>query len=429
VAERTIVIFWISISTWLISKIFSLYDKTLLIAVSGILVANITFTALTATYIYELDSDIFASLVSVIMVFTWQKGGNISLIGIPCLIIVLALYQSMLSVAIALVMLVSIESFLDGKSAKSVVLKGLYAIALILISGAIYLLIVKLTCSAVDVDLTSSYNGLANLFISKGSLEDYLSLIILSYQQWCDAFIRSSRPFYVNFFLNSVLLLTFLCSLIRLLLSKKLSLINKLLTILLYLLLPLGINISSVADGGMVHDLMLYAVWLTYLSVLLITKRYYDFSNGKNILSPICRTAALIGVFLILAVNVQTANTAYIKKNLEAQATLSVMTTVNTQLLNIDEYIPGETNVVFLGTPQTGVEDYFEDTSKIIGLIGNSSITYYETYQFYFESVLKTPIKTVKSSLPADFTITMNCYPQAGYIQWYEDMLVVKFSN
>lgn len=116
-------LFWLSISVWLTASIFSVEDKLHIAFIAGIYTVNITVTALAATYIHDLDADIFAVMLSVAAVFFWHKGGWMSLMGIPLLAGALGCYQSMLSVAITLVMFSSILSLVRG-GGRPLVLSG-----------------------------------------------------------------------------------------------------------------------------------------------------------------------------------------------------------------------------------------------------------------------------------------------------------------
>lgn len=420
---------WLSISVWLITYIFSISDKIQIILIAGIFTVNITVTALTATYIHDLDADMFAVMLSVYMVFLWYKGGKKSWIGIPLLVMVLGFYQSILSVAITLIMICSILSLLQGENASKVVLKGLQAIGIIFIAGVIYLLAVKISCLITGAELSTDYNGLTNLFEPKGGVWQYFKLILITYYEWLMVFSRSSRSIYETFILHILLAIPVIASVIHAIGRKKLPISSRILVLILGALLPLGMNISCVADGGMVHDLMLYAVWLIYLLAILMTEWYATSSPKSKKFPKLCYVAVCAVLFLILITDVQTANSAYVKKDLERQATLSVMSTVNAEMNMADDYVAGKTKVAFVGTPPTGINKIFPNLTHITGLGSKAPITYVETYNSYFQFILQTPLLQSKEDVPKSFTDNMKAFPEQGYIQWYDDVLVVKLSD
>ncbi len=126
---------WLSVSVWLTIQIFNITNKIAIILISGVFTVNITVTALVATYIHDLDADLFGVMLAVCMVYLWHKGGKKVWFGIPLIAGVLGLYQSMLSVAIALVMISSIMTLLEGEQASKVIKKGLQAIVIMIIGG------------------------------------------------------------------------------------------------------------------------------------------------------------------------------------------------------------------------------------------------------------------------------------------------------
>ena len=418
---------WISVSVWLTACIFSIEDTARLIFTAGIFTVNITVTALTATYIHDLDADMFAVMLAVFAAFLWHRGGRTAWIGVPLLSLVLGFYQSVLSVFIALVMFVSIMALLRGEKASEVVRKGLQAIIVILLAGGVYLVLVKLSCLLAGTELSSTYNGLTKLFESKGGIWQYFILVLKAYYRWVLGFSRSSRSMYGMLLLHAVFALPTAVAVIYAMRKQDLPTINKLLVLALGALLPLGMNISYVLDGGMDHDLMHYASWLIYLFAILITEWYVASSEDKK-LPRSCSAATVLILSIILATDVQTANNAYIKKDLERQATLSVMTSVRAEMNRVDNYIPGETPVVFIGKPQTGVNEIFPNISNITGVALTSAITYADTYDAYFRYILQAPFLPSENEIPEQFTNAMTTFPEEGCIQWYDNILVVKLS-
>lgn len=420
---------WLSVCVWLTAYIFSIRDRLWIVLIAGIFTVNITVTALSATYITDLDADLFAVMLAVIAVFLWQKGGKTAWLGIPLLLQTLGLYQSMLSVYITLVMIVSIVALLQGEKALETVLKGLQAVAIIVLAGAAYLLSVKLSCKVGRIQLSEAYNGLTNLFRSKGGLRQYIELTGTAYRSWIKIFLRSVRPEKQMLALHAFLAVPAGIALLHELCRKTLPAVNKFLSSVLIILLPLGMNISCVASGGMVHHLMLYAAWLIYLLIILLTDRYKKTDENNKTLSKLCSAAATLVLLLILASDVQTANAAYMKKELERQATYSVMTTVNLELNRTENYKAGETDVVFIGVPPTGTNEIFPELSKIWGLNDETAVTYNWTYLRYINYILQTSLSLCEADIPEEFTDPMPSYPQEGYIQWYDDVLVVKISD
>lgn len=213
---------------------------------------------------------------------------------------------------------------------------------------------------------------------------------------------------------------------IRVLCAKNLPLVNKVFFVVLGSLLPLGMNISCALDGGMVHDLMLYSVNLSYLLIIFMSDWYVEVDGEAGKLPHFCRFAIFLFLFAILALDVQTANASYVKKDLERQATLSLMTSVNTDMNNTAGYVAGESEVLFVGLPDTGVYNYFPSLSRITGLGYQTTCNYYSQYYQY---ILQRPLKRTDKTVDSEFINAMPSYPDKGSIEWYDDVLVVKLSD
>lgn len=422
---------WLSVAVWLTARMFSIADKLRLVLLAGVFTVNITVTALAATYIHEIDTYIFGAMLSTCAAFLWHQGGRKAWLAVPLLALVLGLYQSMLSVAIALIMFVSILALLRGEKAAKVVRKGLQAIAIILVAGAIYLLCVKLSCLLTGIELTKDGpRSLRNIIAPRENLWEIVWPLLVTYYCWLEVFTHSSRSMYEIISLHILLVIPVVIAIVHAMRQKSLPGINKALVLVLGALLPMGMNISCVLSGGTVHDLMLYAVWLTYLLAILLTDWYAASAGATKKMPRYCRVIALLALILILGTDVQTANSAYVKKDLESQATLSLVTIVNEDLNETEGYVAGETGVCLVGVPQTGLNDIFPYTSKITGLGYGSPIScasYYATR--YYQFILQTPLAITAIDVPSDFTEAMPCYPNEGYIQWYGDALVVMLSN
>ena len=205
--------------------------------------------------------------------------------------------------------------------------------------------------------------------------------------------------------------------------------LGKLLFVLLGILMPFGMNVSSFLSNGMYHVLMQYAVWFVYLLALAAI---WWFSLEKNVsdkLKKVLGTAVCVCIALIIAENIQTANTIYVKKNLEAQATLSYMTRVAERMEEEEEYIPGETPVVFIGEYAVGASmTGFEKYEVITGVEYHSPITFYDTYKDYFRYMLGRPISLEDAgALESDERVDqMPVFPKEGSVVMLDGTLVVK---
>ena len=111
---------WLSLGCFLTAKLFRVKSSVFPVLLAGILTVNITTVAMTATYLYEMDADLFAVLLGVCAVFLWDRYGWPGvLLGALLTACCMGTYQSMVSVPVTLVMLLSIAALLRGEERPS----------------------------------------------------------------------------------------------------------------------------------------------------------------------------------------------------------------------------------------------------------------------------------------------------------------------
>ncbi len=428
---------WLSISVWLVLTIFHISNPISIFLVGGIFTANLTVTATAATFITDMDAYMFALLLAVVSVKLWIKGGKHIWIGVLTISCVLGIYQSMLSVAITLVMLVCILDLINGEECKSVFLKGMKAIGMIAAGGGLYLLAIFCVSGMLHIELANSYNGITNIW--HRSDKSLLYLVALTYYSVLRTIIlqpsvlpaSETLTVLVHCFLGAIAF-TILISILR---SKRLKMGNKALALALVLLLPLGMNISFILNNGKVHYLMMYAFWLSYFGGLLLVRWYCGEKEPGNKKTAAVRAVSMLLVAFIIYGNAQTANAAYVKKQMEQQSTLAVMNNVEQAIEKTLGYTPGETTVAFVGTPGAGyLTDAFSNISRIKGLERSSTIHSTNFYQCYYEYILQKPInicdyETHLSIKKWPSVNEMGSFPAEDSIQWFDDILVVKISD
>ena len=144
----------------------------------------------------------------------------------------------------------------------------------------------------------------------------------------------------------------------------------------------------------------------------------------------------LIG--LVLYGNVRFSNGMYVKKNLEFDGYLSLMTRVVGRIEATPGYEPGETPVLFVGLPKTfnHVIPGFKDYWNVTGMTGSSPIytTEPSRFQAYFDYVMSLPIvladgETRERLLADEGVRAMPCYPTEGFLAFRDGTLVVKLGD
>ena len=427
---------WLSLACFLIAKLFRIRSAWFVMLTGGILTANLSTIAMTATFLYEMDADCFALLLGVFAVLLWDRWRwPGALIGSLFVTACVGTYQSMVSIPITLVMLLSMAALLRGEAFRPVFRKGLRALAMLALGGLIYWLGVRLMCSWKGINLSpDSYNNVA-----QAAGLTVFERILHVYRTWAWAFWNPAKAHIEKTVLivNILLPLLVMIPLLRWLCSKGTKISEKVLLAVLLLLLPLGMNTAQLAFSLNVHELMKYAFWLFYLLCLL---PMYLTSAGN--LSRITRVAASILVLLLLGANIQTANVVYTRKNLEQNATLSLMTRVLSCLDGQPDYHVGETTLVFVGVSDQLQEQLsgFESTYDIIGCEESSPIEkatvsfYYNAYAAYFRYILNNPAVMADAEtwnrMQKDPRVqAMPNFPEDGCMQMVDDLFVIKMGD
>ncbi len=431
---------YISIAVFLVIKTFEIHSKLLTVLIAGIFTANITVIATAATYIHDLDCNMLALVLAVFAVYLWEKYDRGFLYGIIPVCLSMGLYQSFVSVTITLILLDLIMHLLNGERFQAAIKKGVKSIGMIIGGGVLYFLAMKLVCFVTGVSLLSgNYNSVDTILSMQ--LPEILRTTVYGYFYTCYKILTVTSVYSKSVVFGIHIAMIAIAGIIILLrlFQKEIHVKEKILTLVLIALLPIGMNAVYTLTGGMSHDLMYFAIWLVYLFVLLVawwTVNHFD--TMKPFVKVGQRVVLTVLVFIILWGNVQTANAAYLKKDLEQDANLSLFTRIIYQMENCDGYVTGETPVVFVGKPDSlldeipGFERIYEIVGCDTGYVLGASLRGY--YQAYFDYILLNPAimadsETWSQMQTKDEVIAMPCYPEEGSVEIIDGIIVVKLGD
>lgn len=426
---------WIGLAVFLVARIFRMENKKLVFLTAGIFAVNISASATAATYIHDLDCYMFSMLCAVVAVWLWQEEKWGWLPGAVMLIVSLGMYQSFLFTAVTLVMIRCILWLLEGERFTPVFYRGLKATVMILLGGIGYWVGLKLSARITGIALsTGDYNSLD---LMQGiTPQTILPLIAQAYQD-CISRIWNAYNAYPAILVKAMTAVLALVSLTALVLgSRKLGWKERILLIVLVLLLPIGANMIYVLTMGGSHDLMVYSIWLLWLLALLLSDGMCR--NGKYPVFRWQKWLTMVMVVGLLYGSVQFANGMYLKKDLEQNAYLSLMTRVVDRMEQCNGYVSGVTPVVFVGVPEllNNVMPGFKDYWNVTGMTSPDVIGAPEKsrFQAYFDYILNIPVVLADdyhwfAGIYNEETANMPCFPAAGSVAMQGDMLVVKLSN
>ncbi len=429
----------IGLSTFFISKIFNVKPYLYLALIAGILAINKTTISLFGTYIHDADCDMIALLCSILSVYLLlnYKRGYIG--GSVLLVTTLGFYQSYISVAITLIVMICILKMINKDTFKNVLYILFKGAFMVVVSGIVYLILIIITPFLTGVEMvTDKYNSLTTIFtmsfkrIIYSTLYTYYIVIRnvifpFVYRTKISNIFAGILHIAIIFIPGIMLLKKLQANKIR---SKELCL-----TIALLLALPLVMNFARILTGNMSHDLMHYAIWISYIFALVIlcsnhkvkkTRQFYKLSEFIVILS------LMVSLFF----NIRTANQLYLVKDFAYDANLSLMTRVVNVLEQDENYIQGDTVVAFIGKPEYLIDiEEHQSIPAVTGgatsILGTATSGYYRSY---FKNILNVQIsildkKKTDELKKNEYIYHMPIFPNDGSVEFVDGVYVVKLGN
>lgn len=425
----------IGLSAHLLSKMFSLNKPWETLLLCGILVTNVTVTALIATYVHDFAGDMCSLLCSVAAAYFWSKmstrfSWKYTTLGALCLLASAGFYQAYLAVAATVILLHAIQALLKGTSCVQVLRRLLRAIPMAVFGVTLYFVCVTAT-QWIFHAASSTGDPNNDLTMIDGFLHNFTDMAIRCYRRVISTLFLI-RPESVKGVHAQSTLLVCLVNLLLLFSSagiaiqkakKSMKLPEILMTFALLLLLPLSASCISLVSTAS-HALVRYAYYLFYLLVLILFG-CQQIKEGRQM--------AVIGLIsVVLFSNIQIANTAYVKKDLEQQAALSTMTRIISRLEAHEDYVFNESEVAIIGNiDESHIPLALGPIVGITGLEYRSPITYCETVEDYFSIYLQYPIRITDSTKidalqQTDAFQKMSTFPAPDSIATIDDVIVVK---
>ena len=425
-------------TVYLTARLFKVEGLAPVALIAGIYATNLTVTAMTATYIYELDLSMAALLLATAAVWCWRKYFPWGIApGAALLCLSMGFYQAYFAVALMLILCLSVLSLSRGKPFGQVLVRGLSGIGLLLAAGGLYALAVKVVCAATNTQLASGYNSLTKVFkASDVPLTEWMDRAVRFWSQTTMTALIPSFGQGVQSFLQYAMLAVGVAALVLSFIREKAGALSIVLCAVLVSLIPLGADCLYVLDRGMVHDLMIFAFFVPYvLAVALIFS-----GRAEGVPATVLRWACGVLVGVMLWGGVTTSNAVYLKKDLEKEGTLALMSRVVEHIETFPGYKRGETPVAVIGRYQQGRMEGFGPYYSITGASKAGAITgsipayFLNMYEAYFDYILNANVKMCKISAwhrlsESEEVRAMPFFPEEGSLQMIDDILVVHMSD
>lgn len=426
-------LFWSGLAVFLTARLFALRGRLELFVLAGLFITNRTITALIGTYIHDLGTYTCSLLLAVLAVTGWRmfcagRGRRFLAGGAVCAALSLSLYQGFLSTVIVLIMLRSMLDLLQRRRGGEVLVNGLWGIGLVAAGCVGYFLVLRASCLIFDVELAEgSYNTLDMLWNNDRPL---LARLAECYIVVVWKFLRGAVSAYSWKLLaaDNLLLLGLSVGVsVPLLLRRKLRGLPLALFLLLTAALPLGANLLRLVALE-THDLMYFAFWLFYLYPVLAFRELRR--EGLNLQWTRLLAGALsLCTAFVLYSNIQTANLVYLKKEIQYNATMSLMNNVMHDAEQLEGYVEGVTEVLFVGTPSDVLyaSPGTDQVNDITAVFYSSPITY--NYESYFRHILQR-VTVAHRAYGLEYwpeVQEMPLYPAPGYAAMVRGCAVVRF--
>lgn len=450
---------FLALSNLVICRTLDIHSRGFIIAFCCIMTTSPFLTLLNATYITWYDVYMLALLLSCIAALLCKSYRYGWIPGAVLVCLSMGLYSAYLQVTIILLAGICLVGLLRNKSKLHFSFYA-RAIGMIIAGVLLYLLAAKGAQIFSNISESTSYNSLTSAFQFSGAFIQELAHAWLSpplYLLFPEThMVRASGL--ANLILMAILIIT----VIRLCGKNRLQKHQVALVALITGLMPLFSNVVGLAAANNTHSLMIYSYYLFYgilLACLEITNRppapaAQHSNNDKKRLrygfGNVVKTISILLVLLLSVSNTIYANQIYLKKELEYQSTLSIMTGFSERLESIPDYIPGKTPVVFYGSfadspyysgirkgfPPSSDQLPFDDqgnfTKYSVGLGADISLYGPEQVKRYYDFILGRPIKIVEyanldDSRKARFG-SMPVYPLDGSIVFDKDVVLIRLS-
>lgn len=433
---------YLALSIYMVSDLLDLRLGLSRLLLAGVMTGSLALIATNSAYIHEADCFMLALCLNVLAAWLCLKPTGRLWIAAPVLLAAaMGLYQAYFQVYVALTMVWAIRQLLESDEERACLLTALLrclrAAALLVAGMLIYAAAWQAVMRATGMQAIDGYNGLTDV----GNYEN-LSIPRLIAETWAYPLryllAENSRNAWIVRLARGGLYACAAAGTVYVLVKRRRGALTCAAAMGLVLLLPMGMNCMYVISKGLVHDLIVYAYCLADVLAIAAAESAVGLwaQGGMKRLKRHAARAFLLLFGLLFADKALYANQLYLRKDLEYNATLSVMTRVMDRLEQLDGYQPGTTPVVFCG--EMGRSPLVGDSSALLRMkaVEGSSYRYAisseSSYWWYFEDVLNYPIARhpYPSSIRAlDAVQAMPVFPQNGSVAMVNGVAVVKISE
>lgn len=426
----------IAISICLILHIFSIRSKVLQVLLSGCIMV---FPSLIGLFGYMFTSSSYGLSFLLVVLAVWflQRPCRLNFLpAMVCLILSLSIYQSYISIAASLLVLVLIRRLLTGEAPGAVFKKGIGYVGILVASLAVYYGMTQIVLSLKGITF-NEYAADSISFTPAYLLEG----IRLAYINFLHFFTRAHHrlmPTSLSRWLHAALFAAMGLLLVLWSLKQKKPCFTRFLLLLLLIgILPLAINcMYMITSESAIHTLVLYSFIAVYILAAILADLWLETpASGK--LPELLRRLALDGMSLamavIVAINIYTANISYLNLHLRYENAYAFYTSLIADIKMMPQFQEGTRLAVIGGWDSP---DYYENnlefTHYLTGVTGflpdNYSNHYFLEYYIGFPAEFASE-EEAEAIRQTDVFRNMPNYPYYGSVDMINDVIVVKLSD
>lgn len=443
---------WMALGNYLVIRALNVRSLSFSALLCGVISTNTISTLLTATYIACSDGFMLAYCLSSMGIYLLAKNNRTWPLSAVVFACSLAIYQSFINIPIFLLLAILVRDTIRNYSLAALgkrIVKYLFAL---IGGGAFYLLIVFLSLRVFNIDLDNGIHGLGQAWTGMGVGKYSIGLVFETYKAFIKYMLhpQTVHPFLAEL-INICIFVISISAFIFLLVRKKVTGLRLVFVIVCVVLMPFGINFAYFVSGGHYTQLIYFPFFFLYAFAIVLWQeagallgKEKKLSGGGTLFQrwrmqwgKLLHTSGSVLLSLLVLFFVIYANQAHLRRALEFEATESYFTKVTYNMEQTEGYVPGETPVLFLGSPDKSV--LHEDREGFENITGTGFYSAYATthdaaYKYFFNEVLSYNINLLPQSDASRFSElaevrSMPLYPQKGSCRLVEGTLVVKLSE
>lgn len=428
-------VFLIALSICILVRLFAIRSRLIQVVLAG---SIMVFPSLIGLFGYMFTSSAYGVSFLCAVAAVWCIRQKPPLFAIPALALMgfsLSIYQSYISVAAGLLVVLLIQDLLLGDKAVPVIKRGLWYVAFLLTALAGYYIATQILLRLLGI----GFNDYAttNMTFRVSELPQKIGL---AYGQFLHFFTMQQQALVPTVFSSTVHYILGLSCLVLMLVwllgQKKKDSGRILLFLVLIALLPLAINCMYLFTAPTsIHTLVLYGFVCLYVLAAVLLDTALLSEAPQRIRKLLCRAALNLGIValtLIVIINTYVANEAYLNLHLRYENSYAFYTSLLADLRINPEFQEG-TKLAVVGSYDSPdfYEYYFPFLPELTGVMGflPESYSYGAFLQYYIG--LSIPIaaaEEVEQIMATEEYQNMNVYPYYGSTKLINDILVVKLS-